>query len=430
MTSDQLLDIVADYRIDDDATGRDVFDETRALVTLRNLIDHQLSTHTAALERLGVAKRAGGRTKGLLIEMGLAPTVAARLVRIAGDLTQLTRTTAQAGDGHLSGEHVDAVVRGIRHVEKRAPDGLTDEQRRTVETDLLAQASSGATPAEIADRARAVGNSHAADSGDGVAAADDRTINTLDCAQTDDGRLRITADMDIVTGEKFTALIEAWSLKRPEPDGSPDTRSAGRRRADALDRMIDSAHAHARIDGTSNRDNDSPSGTRESATTPRSLVSVTIPADEPDLSRLQWLGSMSERTLRLVSCDASVTPVVIDGQHVPLDMGRERRLFPPALRRAIEIRDGGTCVKCGGPCGHAHVHHMVHWADGGTTCLDNGCLLCPSCHADVHNLGWDIVLGADRHPWLIPPVSADPRRQPRPAYNRRTLTIDGTTAAA
>ncbi|MGC4935422.1 HNH endonuclease, partial [Gordonia sp. DT30] len=43
---------------------------------------------------------------------------------------------------------------------------------------------------------------------------------------------------------------------------------------------------------------------------------------------------------------------------------------------------------------------------------------------DVHDSGWDVVMGFDRHPWLIPPATVDPRRRPLPAYNRRSLRLD------
>ena len=64
----------------------------------------------------------------------------------------------------------------------------------------------------------------------------------------------------------------------------------------------------------------------------------------------------------------------------------------------------------------------------GPTDLDNGCLLCSSCHDDVHHHGWDIIMGFDRHPWLIPPASIDPKRRPVPSYHRRTMRLDDTAA--
>ncbi|OPX16929.1 HNH endonuclease, partial [Gordonia sp. i37] len=55
-------------------------------------------------------------------------------------------------------------------------------------------------------------------------------------------------------------------------------------------------------------------------------------------------------------------------------------------------------------------------------------LLCTSCHDDVHHHGWDIIMGFDRHPWLIPPASIDPKRRPLPSYHRRTMRLDDTAA--
>ena len=104
-------------------------------------------------------------------------------------------------------------------------------------------------------------------------------------------------------------------------------------------------------------------------------------------------------------------------------MGTTKRLFPHHLRQAIIVRDA-CCVKCGAPAAHTQVHHIVHWADGGPTDLDNGCLLCQRCHTQVHHHGWQVVMGPDRHPWLIPPADIDRQRLPRPAYNRRTMRLD------
>ncbi|WP_338018386.1 HNH endonuclease [Gordonia desulfuricans] len=109
---------------------------------------------------------------------------------------------------------------------------------------------------------------------------------------------------------------------------------------------------------------------------------------------------------------------IVDGERVPLDMGRSKRLFTAGQRRALFERDR-CCIKCGAPASRTQAHHIAHWSDGGATDLANGCLLCASCHADVHHNGWDVYMGPDAHPWLIPPEVVDRRRRPIPAYNRR-----------
>ncbi len=414
MPLDTLLPTVRDLTITADATGREVFDTTKILMGLRNVVDHQLAVHAGALDRLGVARQTGGKTRALLIEMGAAPTVADRWLRIAAALSTLERVAAYSGDGVFSGEHVDALVRGMGHIEKRSPEPLSEVSRIEHQLALIAQAFAGATPREVLDTARTLGNQVADDHG-GVPAGEDRTINEWTSKPTDDGRLEVHANLDIVTGEKLVSAIESLAGKRPEPDGSEDARSAGQRRADALEMILDAAaHAHA-------------SGVADLVAVPKTHLNLTVPVDTPEAAALQWLGPISQTLAKTLSCDGTVSAVIVDGEKVPLDMGHPQRLFTHHQRRALIVRDH-CCVKCGAAAGYTQCHHIHHWADGGPTDLDNGCLLCTSCHAQIHASGWDIIMGADRHPWLLPPVEQDPTRTPIPAYNRRTMRLDGVAA--
>jgi hypothetical protein len=399
------LDDVHALRIPEDLTADDALCALRALLTMRNVVDHLTAIVTGALDRLGVAATQGRTLRELLITMGCAPSVAARLARIGAALPALPTVTAHAADGAISGEHVDAIVKGITHIAARSPEPVDDEARFGQVTDLLGQFFSGAAPAQISDRARRLGNRAAGAQG-GLPAAEDRTINTVDHTLCSDGRLRVRADLDAEVGAKFIAAIDDLSAPHPEPDGSPDIRPAARRRADALDTVLDIA---ARSGDT--------------ASAPRTQLLLTVPADAPDLSRLEYMGPISLTTVDRLSCDATVSAVIVDGEQVPLDIGRDKRLFPAHLRKALYIRDQG-CIKCGAPAGRTHAHHITHWAHGGTTSLANGCLLCPACHADVHHNGWGITIGIDKHPWLIPPATVDPHRRPIPAHNRRTMRLD------
>ncbi|AZG46842.1 HNH endonuclease [Gordonia insulae] len=409
----ELSTIIARTRevtVADTASGRQVFDATTALMELRNIVDHQLAVHAAALDRLGVARRSGGTTRNLLMQMGAAPAVASRWLRIGAAMSMLQRLPGYAGDGVFSGEHVAAMVAGLAHIDRRAADGLCDEERLEHERALIAHALSGATPREIEKVARGLGNQVAADTG-GPPAGEDRRINEFSVEPTTDGRVTVQGDLDVVIGEKLTAAIDSLTTARPEPDGSPDARSRGAQRADALEQILDAA-AGSNI---------------PFMTAPKTHINLTIPVDTPDLASLQWLGPISQATARMLACDAAITEIIIDGHRAPLDMGYEQRLFTPHQRKAIITRDQ-CCIKCGAPASWGHVHHMIFWSDGGPTDLDNGCLLCPSCHAHVHAHGWDIVLGLDRHPWLIPPTDIDPHRTPQPAYNRRTPHLDTIAA--
>jgi hypothetical protein len=401
-----VLDEIRALQITEDLCAEEALGMLRVLLTVRNTVDHLAAVVTGVLDTLGVPATQGRTLRELLITVGCAPAVAARLARTAVALPTLPTLAAHAADGAIPGEHVDAICRGIAHIEARVPDPLDATTRYGYVTDLVGQFFSGATPAQISDRARRLANQAAGRRG-GLPAAEDRTINTVDHTRTPDGRLRVHADLDAEVGAKFSAAIEDLSAPRPEPDGSADTRSAARRRADALEAVLDIA---ARGENTA-------------ASAPRTQLLITVPAEAPDLSTMEYVGSISRPTLDRLSCDATVTTVIVDDQQVPLDMGRDKRLFPPHLRTALYLRDQG-CIKCGAPAGRTHAHHIIHWARGGTTTLNNGCLLCPGCHADVHHHGWDITLGIDKHPWLIPPATIDPHRRPIPAHNRRTMHLD------
>ena len=69
-----------------------------------------------------------------------------------------------------------------------------------------------------------------------------------------------------------------------------------------------------------------------------------------------------------------------------LDVGRKTRTVPPALRRALDARDRG-CRFPGCGLRFTDAHHIVHWADGGETKLENTLLLCRSHHRRVHEGG-------------------------------------------
>jgi hypothetical protein len=66
-------------------------------------------------------------------------------------------------------------------------------------------------------------------------------------------------------------------------------------------------------------------------------------------------------------------------------------------------------------------HHIVHWADGGTTDLDNLVLLCGQHHVLIHQGYLTVQLGADRLPQFLPPAFVDQTRRPRRnMFHRRT----------
>ena len=90
-------------------------------------------------------------------------------------------------------------------------------------------------------------------------------------------------------------------------------------------------------------------------------------------------------TAAVLLCDAYFHRVTTDPSNNPLNMGRTVRLFTPAQRKALIVRDGG-CVfpGCDQPARRCDAHHRIVWSHGGETNIDDGALLCPRHHGLVH----------------------------------------------
>jgi hypothetical protein len=86
----------------------------------------------------------------------------------------------------------------------------------------------------------------------------------------------------------------------------------------------------------------------------------------------------------------------------PLDVGRRTRTIPPALRRALELRDAG-CRFPGCGLRFTDGHHVRHWIDGGETSLSNCMLLCSHHHRLMHEGGWRVEFWGRDVPVFIDP---------------------------
>ena len=119
---------------------------------------------------------------------------------------------------------------------------------------------------------------------------------------------------------------------------------------------------------------------------------VTITVDFDTLTsavqRLPETAGMpvTPETIRRITCDAGIIPMVLGSESEPLVVGRKTRTIPTGIRRALDNRDGGcTWDGCGAPASWCDAHHLIHWADGGNTSLDNLALLCRKHHTATHN---------------------------------------------
>jgi hypothetical protein len=122
---------------------------------------------------------------------------------------------------------------------------------------------------------------------------------------------------------------------------------------------------------------------------------------------------VSARTAERIMKHADIVGIVLDGDNQPLQLGRTRRFFNRAQRRAMAARDGG-CVwpGCTAPPRWCDAAHVDPWAKGGATDIQNGVLLCHFHHRRFDEDGWTLTI-EDNVPWFTPPSNIDAWKTPR-----------------
>jgi hypothetical protein len=115
--------------------------------------------------------------------------------------------------------------------------------------------------------------------------------------------------------------------------------------------------------------------------------------------------SLSAAAIRKLACDADLIPGVLGAHGEVLDVGRAQRLVTTVIWMALVLRDQHCQFPgCRRPPIACDAHHIVHWADGGGTSLDNLVLLCRAHHTIIHNSSWQVRLNPhDRRPEFKPP---------------------------
>jgi hypothetical protein len=247
---------------------------------------------------------------------------------------------------------------------------------------------------QLADRIRDRVEQDAVDELDEPAAEPADVLYTRDLPG---GRLEFWGELSAESGARFTAMLEPLSMPRPEGP---------------KDRAHRFGEAFADVVSLASRSGDLPSEVGE-----RPHISVTV--DVETLRRgvghavLDGDLFLSAAQARRIACDAKVIPVVMGGGSEVLDLGRTKRTVSVAQRKALHARDRGCSFPgCSRPPKWCDAHHLDHWADGGTTDLDNLILLCRRHHALVHHSQWRIALTGGI-PTFIPPRHVDPAQRPR-----------------
>lgn len=377
--------------------------------TLVDRVDGLALAVVAEADTREVCQAAGAATtKAWLVHTcRIRPSVAGRRVRLARALHGSSSGHAGVRDavtaGLVSLDHAEVIRACVAGFPDEVPPAMVDDAH----TVLLGHART-MDPARLGAAAKHLGTVLDPDGAAAFAREEHRlrTRSGLHATDTGHGYVRLTGSATTEQWAWLATGIDPLTAPQPGPGGEPDPRSLPERRLHALIELVRTALATPDIGDHG--------GSR-----PQLIVTVpytTLQAD-PHLTTTDHLphldldldtnthgGTLSPEAARRLACDAHLIPAVLGTRSEPLDLGRATYTVPTALRRAVTLRDH----HCRFPGCHrrprnCHVHHIHHWADGGTTDLPNLCLLCDYHHHLIHQPNSWTITKTPQGPTFTPP---------------------------
>lgn len=393
---------------------QDLGDEIVVLAAHISAATHRMLVMIAEFDEREGWKTGGHRgcAEWLMFRAGMSQNVATERVRAARALRELPVISKAMRQGALSFSKVKALTR-IATPENEAELLLFARKATARECERLASSWRRMSRYDEAEREKVL---HAS--------------RTLSVVTDDDGMYRVYGVLDPEVGALLMRAIEAASdaLYRAEWAESADETIAEvtpeQRRADAIGLLAERALQAGM------RDDAAVSGTRaERYQVMLHVEASTLDAEaEPGKSELSGGTRVCAQTSRRIACDAGFVKVTKDADDQILNVGRRTRTIPPAVRRALDVRDGG-CRFPGCGSRFTDAHHIVHWADGGTTSLDNLILLCRHHHRLVHEDGWTVEAAPGEPPAFTSPSGRVIRRAPTRMPTLPDSAVDDLVAA-
>ena len=350
-------------------SNADVANHITALHHAITLLEAQRSRHIRLFHKRRAFEGSDISTVAWLRRMlRITGPAAAGLVAVARTLAVLPAARAAFESGEIALPHAQ-VIAGFA-------DGVGVKAARTGEQ-VLVDAARSCDAASVRRLAHEIEDTLEPDAAQGEADF-----------QHDLRRLRVSPQPNGVVylegrlyGDDGAVVITALdSLMGPPQPG--DDRTARQRRADALTegcrRLLDS-------------------GTLPRRGGQKPHVNVTVSVDRlrgdafAPPAHLDWIGPITTEDARRIACDAKVSTVIVNAKGLPIVHGPDVDVVPPAVRRALDQRDGG-CIygDCDCPGAWCDAHHLTYRFRGGETKLPNLGLLCRRHHRMVHRR--DLIL--------------------------------------
>jgi hypothetical protein len=227
----------------------------------------------------------------------------------------------------------------------------------------------------------------------------------------DEARLGLEAELPAAQGAVVVRALERLTETIPVMPGEGDPSYASARRADAL-----VALASARLSQDPDQD-------RATVVVHASLEAIV---QGEGVAEIEGGPVVHAEVARRLSCNARIQLVAEDEAGGVRFVSQTFREPPAWMMRQLRYRDRG-CVFPG--CGTQRftvAHHVVWWAGGGATSLDNLVLLCSFHHRLLHEHGWSLNRGRDgdlrwvradgalHHPGPAPPDALRRPKEPQP----------------
>jgi hypothetical protein len=319
-------------------------------------------------------------------------------VWLARHLRDTYRHTAAAlADGRISEDHAAIIVTAAASV----PDGITAEELGACEQALVEKAERMKPPAlrRAARRllepiSRKLADEHQETQ---LREQEKRAEQETWLCLGDNGDGTWTGKFTIpdLQAQTLLARLEALSAPRrynrdrlgqPVQDATLPGMGMHYNRSEALGLAFTELIEHLPVDGHG-----------------RSTYSLVVHVSEEQLREgagaalLETGAELSIGAARRLACEAGILPLVLSGKSVPLDLGREQRLFTRHQAITLSSRHEHCAAEgCERPFAWCELHHLRPWSEGGATDLDNAVPLCGFHHRRIHDEHYTVARAPDR----------------------------------
>jgi len=310
-----------------------------------------------------------------------------RQVGLAQGLERRTATQAALAVGEIGPEHAAVIVQADRQL----PSSVTGDQRRLVEQ-MLVEKAHHLPPSQLRKAARrsleaiehdlAVVDAH---ENELVREREEhaRSKVRLTLHDNEDGTVTGHFTVPVMQGDLLRKILQSMTAprrarlgaNRAQVGDAEELRDPDRARGQAFCELLEhlpTDHLHSRT-----------------AATLVVTISLDVLQGALKVAHLDTNESLSAGEVRRLACGSGLVPAVLGGSSVPLDLGREARLFNEAQRTALGLKHQ-TCAAdgCERPFAWCELHHEVPWSEGGRTDLARAIPLCHFHHQRIHDPGY------------------------------------------